>query len=436
MRRPPQERQGCDLEMAGGRSRGCARCRWRHGVHGARRKEWRSIRRAVAVAALPPCRARQLPELAASPMLRGVRPAYVSSTSRARARRPHCDTDAGRVGGGRCPHRWPRTARGTCATRWTPCRASAVPSSTSPTRRTGPGWRSCWGPPTFSSRATAPVPWLGSASTLELSPTRHPHLNVITLSAWGPSGPWADQARLRLGGAVPRGISQVEGTGDRPGALPSRVLDHAMGYLAAAASMLAVASVQRGGSPRSVQLSLAQTARWLLGAGTTSRADRHGSADVDAYRVVLPGAVAPVDVVRPPGRLVDLEPSWSFTTDLGADAPEFPVARALSPGQRSTPFARSSPCHRVANEKACVTLSACLTCGNWRPDGRANSMRRLLPTTAIAPSTPRRSSRTSSNWVGCARGARRSRSELEPASALRRSWSSGSGSSPSSRRRG
>jgi hypothetical protein len=99
-----------------------------------------------------------------------------------------------------------------------------------------------------------------------------------------------------------------------------------MGYLAAAASMLAVASVQHGGSPQSVQLSLAQTARWLLGVGTTSRGEPRRP-DVDAYRVVLPGAVAPVDVVRPPGRLVDLEPSWSFTTDLGADAPEFSAAR-------------------------------------------------------------------------------------------------------------
>jgi hypothetical protein len=60
--------------------------------------------------------------------------------------------------------------------------------------------------------------------------------------------------------------------------------------------------------------------------GTTSRGEPRRP-DVDAYRVVLPGAVAPVDVVRPPGRLVDLEPSWSFTTDLGADAPEFSAAR-------------------------------------------------------------------------------------------------------------
>jgi crotonobetainyl-CoA:carnitine CoA-transferase CaiB-like acyl-CoA transferase len=155
---------------------------------------------------------------------------------------------------------------------------------------------------------------------------RHPHLNVITLSAWGPSGPWATRRGFDSVVQCPVGISQVEGTGDRPGALPSRVLDHAMGYLAAAASMLAVASVQHGGSPQSVQLSLAQTARWLLGVGTTSRGEPRRP-DVDAYRVVLPGAVAPVDVVRPPGRLVDLEPSWSFTTDLGADAPEFSAAR-------------------------------------------------------------------------------------------------------------
>jgi hypothetical protein len=152
---------------------------------------------------------------------------------------------------------------------------------------------------------------------------RHPHLNVVTLSAWGPAGPWAERRGFDSVVQCPVGISQREGTDERPAALPSRVLDHAMGYLAAASAMLAVASVQQGGRPRSARLSLAQTARWLLGAGATTRAEPR-RADVDAYRVVLPGAVAPVDIVRPPGRLVDLEPSWSFTTDLGSDPPEFP----------------------------------------------------------------------------------------------------------------
>lgn len=158
----------------------------------------------------------------------------------------------------------------------------------------------------------------------ELS-ARHPHLSVVTLSAWGPTGPWSSWRGFDSLVQCPTGIALFEGTDGRPGMLPAQVLDHATGYLAAAAGLLAFASVQSGGAPRSVQLSLAQTAQWLLGAGhATPETPRR--ADVDAYRTVLPGAVAPVEVIRPPGRVVDLRPCWTFTTDLGADAPEFSEA--------------------------------------------------------------------------------------------------------------
>lgn len=151
---------------------------------------------------------------------------------------------------------------------------------------------------------------------------RHPHLNVVTLSAWGPAGPWADWRGFDSLVQCPTGIALAEGTGGLPGTLPAQVLDHATGYLAAAAGLLALASVQLGEGPRAVQLSLVQTARWLLDAGrpTPMPARR---ADVDAYRVVLTGARAPVEVIGPPGRIVDLRPGWTFTTDLGTDAPEF-----------------------------------------------------------------------------------------------------------------
>lgn len=151
---------------------------------------------------------------------------------------------------------------------------------------------------------------------------RHPHLSVVTLSAWGPSGPWADWRGFDSLVQCPTGIALAEGRDGLPGTLPAQVLDHASGYLAAAAALLALAAVHLGERPRVVRLSLAQTARWLLGAGRQTPAPpRH--ADVDAYRVVLAGARSPVEVISPPGRIVDLRPSWSFTTELGVDTPEF-----------------------------------------------------------------------------------------------------------------
>jgi len=151
---------------------------------------------------------------------------------------------------------------------------------------------------------------------------RHPHLSVVTLSAWGPAGPWARRRGFDSLVQCPTGIAAAEGDGDRPGALPAQVLDHATGYLAAAASLLALAGVQQGEPPRAVQLSLAQTAQWLLSAGTTHRHPQQDP-DPDAYLVTLPGATGAAQVVGPPGQVGNLSPAWTFTSDLGAHPAAF-----------------------------------------------------------------------------------------------------------------
>ncbi len=158
---------------------------------------------------------------------------------------------------------------------------------------------------------------------------RHPHLTVVTISAWGPAGPWATWRGFDSLVQCPTGIAAIEGTDDSPGALPAQVLDHSTGYLAAAAALLSLACVTRGEPPRSVQLSLAQTAHWLQSAGTTTP----GSArdlSLDDHLLTLPGAALPVQVVAPPGRTAHRTPSWSRTTELGADAADFSGPRRSS----------------------------------------------------------------------------------------------------------
>jgi crotonobetainyl-CoA:carnitine CoA-transferase CaiB-like acyl-CoA transferase len=151
---------------------------------------------------------------------------------------------------------------------------------------------------------------------------RHPHLSVVTLSAWGATGPWAARRGFDSLVQCPTGIALAEGAEGKPGALPAQVLDHATGYLAAAAALLALAGVALGERPRSVRLSLAQTAHWLASAGTSARQAQR-ELRPDDYLVILPGAARPVHVIGPPGRVGDLLPRWTSTTDLGADSPAF-----------------------------------------------------------------------------------------------------------------
>ena len=147
---------------------------------------------------------------------------------------------------------------------------------------------------------------------------RHPHLNIVTLSRADP-GPWACRRGFDSLVQCPTGIAFAEGIDGRPGVLPAQVLDHATGYLAAAAGLLALAGVQRGEAPRSVRLSLAQTADWLFNGGDTTREPRD-EPNPDDFQITLPGAERtvhvispPVPTVRPGSTLEDSPPTWVLT---------------------------------------------------------------------------------------------------------------------------
>ncbi len=151
---------------------------------------------------------------------------------------------------------------------------------------------------------------------------RHPHLSIVTVSAWGEDGPWAGQRGFDSLVQCPTGIAVLEGSEQQPGALPAQVLDHATGYLGAAAALLAPGRRRARRAPETVRLSLAQTARWLMGAGARERKPELG-VDAEQYMVSLPGAQRPVRVIAPPGRAGELVPRWNATTELGADAAAF-----------------------------------------------------------------------------------------------------------------
>lgn len=103
-----------------------------------------------------------------------------------------------------------------------------------------------------------------------------PGIIRASVSAWGPSddaqpGPnrrthWADRRGFDSIVQAATGISTIEGTAERPGALPAQALDHASGYLLAAAVVDGLAERAAGAAGLDVSVSLAGTAAWLLSA--------------------------------------------------------------------------------------------------------------------------------------------------------------------------
>ncbi|MHC6227142.1 CoA transferase [Pseudomonas sp. X10] len=101
----------------------------------------------------------------------------------------------------------------------------------------------------------------------------NPGLIDVSLNAYGWSGPWRDRRGFDSLVQMSTGIAH-EGMrwrqAERPVPLPVQALDHATGYLMAAAAIHAFAERLRNGRGASARLSLARTAKLLIEHGTVS----------------------------------------------------------------------------------------------------------------------------------------------------------------------
>ena len=94
----------------------------------------------------------------------------------------------------------------------------------------------------------------------------HPGLVVVSLSAWSHVGPWADRRGFDSLVQTATGIAHEGGRArsmSSPVPLPAQALDHATGYLMAAAAIRALTDRHLLGHGAHVQCALAGTGAWL-----------------------------------------------------------------------------------------------------------------------------------------------------------------------------
>jgi crotonobetainyl-CoA:carnitine CoA-transferase CaiB-like acyl-CoA transferase len=97
-----------------------------------------------------------------------------------------------------------------------------------------------------------------------------PGIVCVSLSAYGTEGPWASRRGFDSLVQTAMGFNHAEGEaagGGKPRPLPMQILDEASGYLIAMGAAAALCRQQREGGSWHVQVSLAQTGRWLRGLG-------------------------------------------------------------------------------------------------------------------------------------------------------------------------
>jgi hypothetical protein len=142
----------------------------------------------------------------------------------------------------------------------------------------------------------------------------HPGLVVVSLSAWGSTGPWGGRRGFDSIVQAACGIAMAESDdGERPGTLPCQLLDHGTGYLCAAAALRALARQATLGGTQFRELALARTASWLLSQDRQEPApasEPGPAAGQPTWFITLDSAAGPVTMVRPPGELNGARLGW------------------------------------------------------------------------------------------------------------------------------
>jgi hypothetical protein len=97
---------------------------------------------------------------------------------------------------------------------------------------------------------------------------------MVSLSAYGPTGPWASRRGFDSLVQTATGFNHAEAQAcgsQKPLAMPAQILDHASGYLIALGAQAALLRQMEEGGSWHVQVSLARTAQWLRGLGRVDK---------------------------------------------------------------------------------------------------------------------------------------------------------------------
>ncbi len=142
---------------------------------------------------------------------------------------------------------------------------------------------------------------------------KRPGIIVVSLSAYGEDGPWADRRGFDslVQAATGFNLAEAEAAGEhQPRPLPMQILDHATGYLMAfGASAAKVRQLQEGGSWL-VRVSLAQTAHWLRGLGRVAAGFAVTPPDRQAYLQTYASGFGELVAVRHSAHLARTPAGW------------------------------------------------------------------------------------------------------------------------------
>ncbi|TMV07592.1 acyl-CoA transferase [Ruegeria sediminis] len=160
-----------------------------------------------------------------------------------------------------------------------------------------------------------------------------PNRIEVTLNAYGWQGPWAGRRGFDSLVQMSAGIAdagRIWAGADKPTPLPVQALDHATGYLMAAAVLSAMTRAARGLEIADAHLSLARTAELLAGLEMSADGDEILAAEqADHAPVPEPSGWGPGRRLLPALRVGKAEMKWALPANpVGTSPAEWPRAKS------------------------------------------------------------------------------------------------------------
>jgi crotonobetainyl-CoA:carnitine CoA-transferase CaiB-like acyl-CoA transferase len=159
---------------------------------------------------------------------------------------------------------------------------------------------------------------LGSLERRGLDPEeladRHPGLVYVSVSCYGPSGPWARRGGFDMNGSAASGLMTIEGSEAEP-RFPATFLlnDYITGYMGAIGAMAALVKRATEGGSWHVTVSLTRTAMWCGSLGLVDPALAGCDAEHSLREPVpydAPSPLGDVHMLAPPVRFSQTQPRW------------------------------------------------------------------------------------------------------------------------------
>jgi crotonobetainyl-CoA:carnitine CoA-transferase CaiB-like acyl-CoA transferase len=160
----------------------------------------------------------------------------------------------------------------------------------------------------------------------------NPGIVYVSLSAYGHAGPWAGRRGFDSLVQTSTGFNHAEGQAagiEGPKELPAQMLDHATGYLMAFGAMMAKARQAREGGSWHVQVSLAQTGRWLWSLGRIAdglKTEELKGEAIRPYLEEMPSGFGVLSAVSHSAKLSKTPALWARPAmPLGSHPAEWPA---------------------------------------------------------------------------------------------------------------